>query len=107
MDENAFPAVTLQLCAALNQANRSYDLLYIPNGTHFYLAEPYFLRRQWDYFVEHLMHQTPPRDYSIGKRSEEHTSELQSLMRISYAVFCLKKKTTQTSNYKQQVKTPN
>src|SRR3546814_6560637 len=29
---------------------------------------------------------------SQGKRSEEHTSELQSLMRISYAVFCLKKK---------------
>src|SRR3546814_1859021 len=32
------------------------------------------------------------------KRSEEHTSELQSLMRISYAVFCLKKKKTITSN---------
>src|SRR3546814_9737969 len=31
---------------------------------------------------------------SAGGRSEEHTSELQSLMRISYAVFCLKKKTT-------------
>src|SRR3546814_3124956 len=30
------------------------------------------------------------------RRSEEHTSELQSLMRISYAVFCLKKKKTQT-----------
>src|SRR3546814_6736506 len=30
-------------------------------------------------------------------RSEEHTSELQSLMRISYAVFCLKKKNTNTS----------
>src|SRR3546814_4985119 len=29
----------------------------------------------------------------IDRRSEEHTSELQSLMRISYAVFCLKKKT--------------
>src|SRR3546814_5006068 len=29
-----------------------------------------------------------------GGRSEEHTSELQSLMRISYAVFCLKKKRT-------------
>src|SRR3546814_3539620 len=29
-----------------------------------------------------------------AERSEEHTSELQSLMRISYAVFCLKKKTT-------------
>src|SRR3546814_1128875 len=31
-------------------------------------------------------------------RSEEHTSELQSLMRISYAVFCLKKKTQQKHN---------
>src|SRR3546814_8518126 len=30
-----------------------------------------------------------------GRRSEEHTSELQSLMRISYAVFCLKKQTKQ------------
>src|SRR3546814_9370467 len=32
-------------------------------------------------------------EQSKTKRSEEHTSELQSLMRISYAVFCLKKKT--------------
>src|SRR3546814_5742048 len=31
-----------------------------------------------------------------ARRSEEHTSELQSLMRISYAVFCLKKKNTKT-----------
>src|SRR3546814_2970695 len=31
-------------------------------------------------------------------RSEEHTSELQSLMRISYAVFCLKKKTRETQS---------
>src|SRR3546814_2082109 len=31
-----------------------------------------------------------------SRRSEEHTSELQSLMRISYAVFCLKKKNTHT-----------
>src|SRR3546814_9901756 len=39
---------------------------------------------------------TDIRDQSLGERddyrSEEHTSELQSLMRISYAVFCLKKK---------------
>src|SRR3546814_3132085 len=42
--------------------------------------------------------QTAERQSSIGPmrmRSEEHTSELQSLMRISYAVFCLKKKKTQ------------
>src|SRR3546814_9486322 len=31
--------------------------------------------------------------FALSTRSEEHTSELQSLMRISYAVFCLKKKT--------------
>src|SRR3546814_1124105 len=39
----------------------------------------------------------PPRGAAADAgplRSEEHTSELQSLMRISYAVFCLKKKTT-------------
>src|SRR3546814_966260 len=34
----------------------------------------------------------------MRRRSEEHTSELQSLMRISYAVFCLKKKTTIIQN---------
>src|SRR3546814_5423391 len=40
--------------------------------------------------------ETAPRaacSYVLAWRSEEHTSELQSLMRISYAVFCLKKKT--------------
>src|SRR3546814_7517315 len=34
----------------------------------------------------------------INPRSEEHTSELQSLMRISYAVFCLKKKNTKETH---------
>src|SRR3546814_5434762 len=36
-----------------------------------------------------------------GERSEEHTSELQSLMRISYAVFCLKKKKRHNSRDRQ------
>src|SRR3546814_5848065 len=36
-------------------------------------------------------------------RSEEHTSELQSLMRISYAVFCLKKKNTTDNNETQRI----
>src|SRR3546814_3075491 len=36
------------------------------------------------------------RHASLGDRSEEHTSELQSLMRISYAVFCLQKNNKQT-----------
>src|SRR3546814_5743596 len=37
-------------------------------------------------------------EVDAGIRSEEHTSELQSLMRISYAVFCLKKKTKKCTN---------
>src|SRR3546814_2193454 len=41
-------------------------------------------------------HATMKTDMSGAARSEEHTSELQSLMRISYAVFCLKKKKTPT-----------
>src|SRR3546814_10838774 len=41
----------------------------------------------------------PPVKVTLAGRSEEHTSELQSLMRISYAVFCLKKKT----DYKTEV----
>src|SRR3546814_10740894 len=39
----------------------------------------------------------------LGERSEEHTSELQSLMRISYAVFCLKKKKQHLDNNKQYI----
>src|SRR3546814_2692209 len=41
------------------------------------------------YSPEHTYNE---RDQELPTRSEEHTSELQSLMRISYAVFCLKKK---------------
>src|SRR3546814_5358170 len=42
-------------------------------------------------------------DIAVKRRSEEHTSELQSLMRISYAVFCLKQKneTNLTNKYRE------
>src|SRR3546814_8585991 len=50
--------------------------------------------RQFMYtkFIVVVDHDINPRDWKEVVRSEEHTSELQSLMRISYAVFCLKKK---------------
>src|SRR3546814_9571482 len=44
--------------------------------------------------VAHLADAQTDTGLRLGRRSEEHTSELQSLMRISYAVFCLKKKKT-------------
>src|SRR3546814_7046970 len=49
---------------------------------------------------------TPARCIRLS-RSEEHTSELQSLMRISYAVFCLKKKKKQRKLHKHDNKTIN
>src|SRR3546814_1400884 len=48
-----------------------------------------------------LGHAAPEREPRGAPRSEEHTSELQSLMRISYAVFCLKKKTKQRKRWKR------
>src|SRR3546814_5743738 len=47
-------------------------------------------------FVDSLIEWRSPEE---RQRSEEHTSELQSLMRITYAVFCLKKKNTQINKY--------
>src|SRR3546814_2522479 len=47
-----------------------------------------------------FVHCSPPGRRRIACRSEEHTSELQSLMRISYAVFCLKKKKTNNTKRK-------
>src|SRR3546814_8505182 len=47
-------------------------------------------QRQPDEIARRVLHL--PDVAGIRRRSEEHTSELQSLMRISYAVFCLKKK---------------
>src|SRR3546814_4563490 len=47
--------------------------------------------------------QSPRRLAQGRKRSEEHTSELQSLMRISYAVFCLKKKNNHKTSHKNNI----
>src|SRR3546814_3097466 len=53
--------------------------------------------------IELARHDAGDRRQALGgSRSEEHTSELQSLMRISYAVFCLKKK-KKLINYTRQV----
>src|SRR3546814_2155885 len=49
--------------------------------------------------VERLLCQLDRGRAELHDRSEEHTSELQSLMRISYAVFCLKKKKIKNTQY--------
>src|SRR3546814_6790361 len=71
-------------------------------------------RRRHEEFPHHRV--VGPRDIPFVQRiaqrravrSEEHTSELQSLMRISYAVFCLKKKTIKKDEYNRiQIQTHN
>src|SRR3546814_6480617 len=65
-------------------------------------------RRGDDRLLDELLHaaERPERASGVDRtdparmpRSEEHTSELQSLMRISYAVFCLKKKTQNNTHH--------
>src|SRR3546814_8779660 len=58
-----------------------------------------FLVRGWKSIVNRSLTMFP----LIAMGVSEHTSELQSLMRISYAVFCLKKKTKQTSRIKTNI----
>src|SRR3546814_6880749 len=55
-------------------------------------------------FIKSMLGGLDPLSTEVPMRSEEHTSELQSLMRISYAVFCLKKKKlTRINNIHKQL----
>jgi dipeptidyl aminopeptidase/acylaminoacyl peptidase len=60
LDENAVPGSTLQFVNALMEANRDFELLYLPNKSHHESANPYSIRRTWDFFVRHLLGQEPP-----------------------------------------------
>jgi dipeptidyl-peptidase 4 len=66
MDDNVHPANTIQLVDELIKANKTFDLIIAPNRNHG-LNEPYFIRRRWDYFVQHLLGQTPPVNYEITR----------------------------------------
>src|SRR3546814_8123254 len=56
------------------------------------LEQRIFLQEALELLIEFESRKLQQADRLLELRSEEHTSELQSLMRISYAVFCLKKK---------------
>src|SRR3546814_9049563 len=67
--------------------------------------------RDYDNRASYAVYDTEEKVFEFKRRSEEHTSELQSLMRNSYAVFCLKKKkhsqpTTLTHTAADQELTP-
>jgi dipeptidyl aminopeptidase/acylaminoacyl peptidase len=72
MDDNVPPALTIQLADALIKANKDFDLLVLPNRGHDLRPDPYFIRRQWDYFVKHLLGQEPPSGYKIAEPPENN-----------------------------------
>src|SRR3546814_8261405 len=101
--DTLFPYTTLFRSAALSRPrgdardrgppDRQHGALHLVDRRREVLrgrADPAEIRRAGALQVRQRDHDDPPD--APARRSEEHTSELQSLMRISYAVFCLKKK---------------
>src|SRR3546814_9412822 len=81
-------------------ASNTIDKSKFYDGMNKYITQGIFLETNYD---------TNMAVYTLKEddhRSEEHTSELQSLMRISYAVFCLKKKKKTKKIKKSDIKQP-
>ena len=71
-DDNVPPYNTLLVVDSLIAANKDFDLIALPNRRHGFGAEPYMVRRRWDYFVRNLLGAEPPHEFAIGEdRGEE------------------------------------
>src|SRR3546814_4354164 len=76
-----------------DQRDRAYEDRPLPIGRGQTVSQPYIVA-----LMTSLLQVEPHHSVLEIGRSEEHTSELQSLMRISYAVFCLKQKKKKRTN---------
>ncbi len=65
LDDNVHPNMTIRVVDELIRHNKDFDMFVLPNRNHGYSNEPYVVRRTWDYFVEHLLGKTPPREYEV------------------------------------------
>jgi predicted peptidase len=66
-DTNVPPYNTLIVVEALISANKDFDMLMLPNRGHGFARKPYMMRKRWDYFVEHLMALTPPKEFTFSE----------------------------------------
>ena len=72
MDDNVYMYHTLRLAHELIQNNKDFDMLIIPEIEHTLVDSEtslkswkFFWRKRWDYFVQHLLNETPPRDFEL------------------------------------------
>ncbi len=63
LDDNVSPTNTLLMVQALIEAEKEFDLLLLPEARHGFANSRYFMKRRWDYFVEHLKGTEPPMDF--------------------------------------------
>jgi dipeptidyl aminopeptidase/acylaminoacyl peptidase len=66
-DTNVLPSNTLVVVEALIKANKDFDMLMLPNHGHSFARKPYMMRKRWDYFVQHLLAVTPPKEFVFSK----------------------------------------
>lgn len=72
IDDNVHPVESMRFVDALMKANKSFDMLFVPNMFHGESGEHalYLVRRRWDYFVQHLLGVAPPANFEIKEDRE-------------------------------------
>jgi len=66
LDTNVHPSSTLLVVEALIEADKDFDLVVLPNAGHGFGNRRYFMKRRWDYFVQHLAGMQPPADFTFA-----------------------------------------
>src|SRR3546814_10039792 len=104
--ENAFAEGALIRLESVQNANDQAKVVAkaICGDAAPYHAIPWFWSNQYDFKLQTAGLST---GHDQAVRSEEHTSELQSLMRISYAVYCMKKNKTRIAHTYAEIKMKN
>ena len=68
LDDNVNPSETFRMIQYFNKANKDVDLMVLPDTDHNCPGNVYFLKRRFDYFVRHLLHQSPPENFRFSKQ---------------------------------------
>ena len=66
LDDNVPPSNTLLLVQALIEAEKDFDLLLLPEARHGFGNSRYFMKKRWNYFVQHLQGGEPPLQFQFA-----------------------------------------